>query len=384
MKRNLGPRGEAIMRAVKVLHMADMHLEWPFAGLGVDSHRGRMRREELKEVFASIVDLALKEEVQLFLIAGDLFEHTHLTRSTVRFLEQQFRRMAGIRVFISPGNHDPLLPNSYYRTYPWPENVHIFSNEAGRVDLDELGVSVYGWGFGAWEVTSWQLGGLRLADPKRLNIVLVHGGDERYHPFRPSDLTALGADYIALGHIHKPGVVWEEDGRLIAQYPGSPEALSFGEPGAHGVVVGTISRQANSLRFVVTGRREFITRAVDLTGLSTPEEVQQAVLAVDSEERRMTHAYRLQLTGAVDAGLVIDLPVLLERLAPHFHLLRLQDETQPDYDLAAVARERTARGLFVQRLLAMEAAASSEQEREQIKRALACGLAAFQEGGGER
>lgn len=372
------------MRAVKVLHMADMHLEWPFAGLGVDSHRGRMRREELKEVFASIVDLALREQVQLFLIAGDLFEHAHLTRSTVRFLEQQFRRLVGIRVFISPGNHDPLLPNSYYRTYPWPENVHIFGTEPGRVDLDQLGVSVYGWGFGAWEVTSWQLGGLKMADSKRLNIVLVHGGDERYHPFRPSDLTALGADYVALGHIHKPGVVWEEDGRLIAQYPGSPEALSFGEPGTHGVVLGTISRQVNSLRFVPTGRREFITDTVDVTGLATPEEIQQAVLAVDSEPRRMTHGYRLSLTGVIDPALTIDLPVLQERLAPHFHLLRLHDQTEPDYDLAAIARERTARGLFVQRLMAMAAAAADEQEREQIQRALACGLAAFHEGGGAR
>lgn len=370
--------------AVKVLHMADMHLEWPFAGMGVDSHRGRMRREELKEVFASIVDLAIREEVQLFLIAGDLFEHEHLTRATVRFLEQQFRRLEGIRVFISPGNHDPLLPNSYYRSCPWPENVHIFGSETERVDLDDLGVSVYGWGFGAWEVTSWQLSDLKIMDPRRINIVLVHGGDERYHPFKPSDLTVMGADYIALGHIHKPGVVWEEDGRLIAQYPGSPEALSFGEPGVHGVMVGTLSRQVNSLKFFPTGRREFITRDVDVTGTSSPEELIEAVLAADDEERRLTHCYRLNLTGAVDAELSLDLPVLQERLAPHFYLLRLQDTTQPDYDLAVIARERTARGLFVQRLMALEAAAEDPRERARFQRALAYGLAAFQERGGVR
>ncbi|MFZ5817542.1 MAG: metallophosphoesterase family protein [Bacillota bacterium] len=372
------------MRAVKVLHMADMHLEWPFAGLGIDARRGRMRREELKEVFASIVDLAIREQVQLFLIAGDLFEHDHLTRATVLWLEQQFRRMEGIRVFISPGNHDPLLPNSYYRSFPWPENVHIFGPEPERVDLDPLGVSVYGWGFPAYEVTSWQLGSLRVADPRRINIVLLHGGDERYHPFRPSELSALEADYIALGHIHKAGVVWEEDGRVIAQYPGSPEALSFGEPGLHGVLVGTVGKEVNRLMPVVTGKRQFISRAVNVTGAATPEELVQAVLAVDGEFERMTHAYRLALTGTVDPELTIDLPLLEERLAPHFYLLRLQDQTRRDYDLAGLARERSARGLFVQRLLAMEAQAADPQERARLQRALQLGLAAFQERGGAR
>lgn len=372
------------MRAVKVLHMADMHLEWPFAGMGIDSHRGRMRREELKEVFVSIVDLAIREDVQLFLIAGDLFEYEHLTRATVRFLEQQFRRLTSARVFISPGNHDPLLPNSYYRSYPWPENVHIFGSQVSRIDLDDLGVSVYGWGFGAWEVPSYQLSDLKIADSDRINLVVVHGGDERYHPFRSGDLAAIGADYIALGHIHKEGVVYEEDGRVIARYSGSPEALSFGEPGVHGVYLGSISKQVNSLAFVPTGRREFVSLPVDLTGLSTPEEVQEAVLAIAPEERRMTHCYRLTLTGAIDAELTVDLPVLQERLAPHFYLLRLLDQTRPDYDLAAIARERTARGLFVQRLIALEEAATSEVERAQIQRALQIGLAAFQERGGAR
>lgn len=372
------------MRAVKVLHMADMHLEWPFAGMGIDSHRGRVRREELKEVFASVVDLAIREGVQLFLIAGDLFEHEHLTRATVRFLEQQFRRLEGVRVFISPGNHDPLLPNSYYRSYPWPENVHIFSPTVERVDLDDLGVSVYGWGFGAWEVPSYQLGGLKIADSDRLNIVVVHGGDERYHPFRPGDLAALGADYVALGHIHKQGVLYEEDGRVIARYPGSPEALSFGEPGVHGVYVGSLSKQVNSLQFHPTGRREFVTLNLDVTGVTTVEELQEMLLTADSADRRQSHCYRINLTGAVDLGLPIDLPVLQERLAPQFYLLRLIDQTRPDYDLAAISRERTARGLFVQRLLALEEAAASELERVRVQRALQIGLAAFAERGSAR
>jgi len=372
------------MHRVKVLHMADMHLEWPFAGMGVDSHRGRLRREELKEVFAASVDLAIREQVDLFLIAGDLFEHEHLTRTTVRFLEQQFRRMDGIRVFISPGNHDPLLPNSYYRSYPWPANVHIFGTTPERVDLPDRPVSVYGWGFGSWEVTEYQLGGLKVADPGRINIVVVHGGDERYHPFTPADLAAIGADYIALGHIHKTDVVLQEGGRVIARYAGSPEGLSFGEPGQHGVYLGTIEKQANRMEFVATGRREQISLSVDVTGATTTEELVELVRSADSEERRLQHCYRIALTGALDPELVIDLPVLQEQLASQFFLLRLADSTRPDFDLAAIARERSARGLFVQRLMALESEAADPGERDRIRRALQIGLAAFQERGSGR
>ncbi len=372
------------MQRIKVLHMADMHLEWPFAGMGVDSHRGRMRREELKEVFAATVDLAIREQVELFLIAGDLFEHEHLTRATVRFLEQQFRRMDGIRVFISPGNHDPLLPNSYYRSYPWPSNVHIFGTTPERVDLPDRSVSVYGWGFGAWEVAEYQLGDLKVADPARVTIVVVHGGDEKYHPFTSAELAAIGADYIALGHIHKTDVVLADGDRVIARYAGSPEGLSFGEPGRHGVYVGSVGKDGNDLAFVPVGRREQITLEVDLTGAATPEEAQELIRACDTEERRLQHCYRVMLKGTPDADLAVDLPVWQEQLAGQFYLLRLVDQTRPDIDLVAVARERSARGLFVQRMSALEAEAQEPAERERIRRALQIGLVAFQERGSGR
>jgi len=43
------------------------------------------------------------------------------------------------------------------------------------------------------------------------------------------ELLALPFDYIALGHIHQ-GQEWEQYGKL-ALYPGSPEAVTFGEEG---------------------------------------------------------------------------------------------------------------------------------------------------------
>ena len=50
------------------------------------------------------------------------------THGTGRFLAETFAAWRPLRVFIAPGNHDPFMPGSLYRTTEWPANVHIFSS----------------------------------------------------------------------------------------------------------------------------------------------------------------------------------------------------------------------------------------------------------------
>lgn len=372
------------MPEVRILHAADLHLDWPFTGLGAGETKSRLRREELKAVLASIIDLAIREQAEVVLLAGDLFEHAYATRGTMQFMDEQFGRLRDVPVFISPGNHDPYVTGSYYETFPWAPNVHIFGPEPERVDLKGLPVTVRGWGFPAWEVRECQLRRFPPPDPQRINLVVVHGGDGAYHPMAPQDLAGLGADYIALGHIHKEGVVLEQAGRVIARYSGSPEALGFGEPGEHGVILGTVGKEYSRLNFVPVGRRRYLTANVDVTGAVSLEELAAAIRRVASPADRQQHGYRLTLTGAVDPGLRVDIPVLQEQLSAEFFVLKLADGTAPDVDLELIARERSARGLFVQRLLAMEQAETDPARRRVVRRALAHGLAAFAGKGGAR
>jgi len=366
---------------VRVLHMADMHLEWPFTGLGA---RGRLRREELKTVFAGIIDLAVRESVQVLLIAGDLLEQQYATRGTARFLDQQFRRIPDTHVFISPGNHDPYLPGDLYETYGWAENIHIFGPEPERIDIAGLPVSVLGWGFPAWEVRQWQLGRVPAGDPGRINLAVIHGGEGVYHPFGAAELAALQCDYVALGHIHRRGVVLEEVGRVLAQYPGSPEGLGFGEPGEHGVLLGNVGKDSTRMAFVPTSARRYETIAVDVSDAAATDDLVAAIRRVAPADERRQHCYRLELTGSVDPDLTVDANLLEEWLREEFYLLQVSDRTQPDYDLAALSAERSVRGAFVRRLLEQEALESGEDGRRRIRRALALGLAAFSERGGRR
>lgn len=375
--------------SVSILHFADLHLDSSFRG-SLGSVAMQARAEELKATLAAIVDVARERQVRLLLVAGDLFEGKYVRKATVKFAADLFASLAGqagqpgTDVFIAPGNHDPAVPGSYYVTYPWPDNVHIFGPKWTAYELPDCPVTVWGWGFDRPAVHDRILGELRIDDRSRLHIAVLHGsaelgiasGHDPYLPFSADEVRASGADYIALGHYHRPSTVAVAGGRELARYPGSPASLKFGQPPPYGVIVGTVGRDRTDLELVPIPGREHRELTVDVSGAVSLEDVARTVLAAIRAQERQEHLYRLTLTGCVDAELQLSTATLEAKLAPEFHYVRCKDETRPDYDLDALAAEQTVRGAFVRRLQA-ELAAASDEQRPLLEQALAYGLAAF-------
>src|SRR5687768_13759889 len=90
------------------LHAADIHLDSPLHGLEryegapVEQLRGATRR-----ALEGMVDLALREQVDFVLIAGDLYDGDWKDYNTGLFFSRQMARLASdIQVFIITGNHD--------------------------------------------------------------------------------------------------------------------------------------------------------------------------------------------------------------------------------------------------------------------------------------
>src|SRR5699024_3328699 len=112
---------------VNVIKFADIHLDSPFKSR---SYLSQSIFEDMQksayESFKKIVDLALNEEVDFIVIAGDLFDHHNRTLRAEVFLKEQFNRLAKeqIFVYVCHGNHDPLYSSIGTE---WPENVSIFS-----------------------------------------------------------------------------------------------------------------------------------------------------------------------------------------------------------------------------------------------------------------
>lgn len=133
------------MKKVKIVHTADLHFDTPFNE--VDDKQRAINKEELKEVFKNIINFCKEKQVDILLLAGDIFDNLTLNRETIYFLENVFNNIKETRVFISPGNHDPYNNNSFYKLIKWPENVYIFKDKLEKVYIKELETNVWGAAF---------------------------------------------------------------------------------------------------------------------------------------------------------------------------------------------------------------------------------------------
>lgn len=100
---------------LRVLHFADLHLDSPFAWAEASGDAARARRQALRETLRRILALAVSERVNAIFCGGDLYEQERFTPDTAEFLRTEFASAAPVPVYISPGNHDWLGPQSPIR-----------------------------------------------------------------------------------------------------------------------------------------------------------------------------------------------------------------------------------------------------------------------------
>ena len=112
---------------MKFVHIADLHMDSPFAFLDSKTGLGDVRRLEQRQALKKVVQYVKENNIEYLFISGDLYEQEYIKESTIKYIDDQFRIIPDTKIFISPGNHDPYLNNSYYNTYSWSDNVHIFS-----------------------------------------------------------------------------------------------------------------------------------------------------------------------------------------------------------------------------------------------------------------
>jgi len=241
---------------MRFLHVADVHLDTSFAGR---SERVRQRlREASREAFCAAVDLAIREDVHAFLIAGDLFDGERLSFQTERFLLEQVERLGdhGITVVYATGNHDPGSPETGPRPLPWPPTVRVAADATPRRFLinDHTGVAV-GYVTTVGHATSQVREDLSRLLPMPTGelpeVGLLHTqvhsseGSRDHHPYAPSELTWLvhaGFDYWALGHVHIRQQLAEDP---PIWYSGSLQGKSHADRGERGALLVDLSDRAS-------------------------------------------------------------------------------------------------------------------------------------------
>ncbi len=182
---------------MKFVHIADIHFDTPFENLkNKKSYKDRIREEQI-EAFKKVITYIRENEIDLFIISGDLFEQEHVEIDTIEFIIKELKTIPEVKILISPGNHDPLIANSPYNKFEWPDNVYIFNGEVGRYDFDDI--SIYGVGFNKYEMEKGDIASIKV-DTNRVNLLVTHGtlngNSKKYHDIKESDLSKF--DYCAL------------------------------------------------------------------------------------------------------------------------------------------------------------------------------------------
>ena len=101
--------GGATDMILKILHAADLHLDSPFEGL--PAGKAAIRRAEQRQLLSRLAELAVREDVDLVLLSGDLLDSDSSYYETGEELVRCLRQMP-MPVFIAPGNHDPYTRRS--------------------------------------------------------------------------------------------------------------------------------------------------------------------------------------------------------------------------------------------------------------------------------
>ncbi len=357
--------------SIKFLHAADFHLDSAFVGL--TSEQAKLRRRESRQLMERLSNYVNQNDVQIVLLAGDLFDGATTYRETIEQLTESLGAMRA-RVFIAPGNHDFFSARSPYATLAWPDNVHVFkTREIERVELPELGCAVYGAAFTDAEQGTSLLDGFSAPDDGMTHLMVLHadlnGAEARYDPVTREQIAASNLDYLALGHTHQFGGVLTA-GKTAYAYAGCPEGRGFDETGDKGVLCGEAGGGEVDITFIPFARRRYGVLRVDVTG-KEPEEAMKSAMP----ETAASDLYRVVFIGETDER-GVDIKTIKERFASEFFYLELRDETHIRQDIWARAQEDSLRGLFLRELRG-KFDAGDDTERVRVERAVKFGLAAL-------
>lgn len=303
---------------MKFIHAADLHIDSPMRGL--DSYDGApvdLLRGATRRALIGLVDLALREKVDLLLLAGDIYDRELGDFRAALFFREQMVRLvgAGILVFIVKGNHD--AEGQISKRLPDVQGVHVFSSRTAEViDLPDLGVAIHGRSFPERIVSEDLVPSYHEPVVGRFNIGMLHTsltGRIGHDPYAPTDVATLSAknyDYFALGHVHAREVVREANPRIV--FPGNLQGRHFGETGSKGcelvIVEGNTITSAEHVSLDVVRWHDLTLDAAGLESVtSLAQKFQDACKAGIAGTHDRLHAMRVTVQGesalhALEAG----------------------------------------------------------------------------------
>jgi len=368
---------------LRLLHTADVHLGARHADLG---DAAAAQRERQFAAFKASVDLAISEQVDLFLVAGDLFDSNVQPKRSVERVAAELGRLAKARIrsVLVPGTHDVYDRSSVYRAYdiatlagsrPQDELIVVLTPDHPWIHLQALDVVVHGPCFptkrapysplrdlAALEVpqATWKIGVLHaaVAIPGRTD------GDEVV--VTVEEIAATGLDYLALGHWHSAQVARTKG--ITYAYAGAPEAIAVDQDKAGKVLLVTLDEKAGAHTVHVeersVGRTSFARQELDASTIgSQPAFIEKLKTQADPDL-----VLDVRLIGVRPDELDLEPEEVEAALKASFLKVRIRDTSQPALTEGAIPSAETITGAFIRnvegRIADLEASGDTMALRE--------------------
>jgi DNA repair exonuclease SbcCD nuclease subunit len=222
------------------------------------------RREELWDTFEDIIRTAKSEKIRYLFISGDLTQGEYLTFKALKRIAKNFNSINETRVILTCGKEDPYNINSLYQYIDWPKNVYLVDSTDSVQKLifqdDNLCIYSMSWSNSDINENSQHIYDISV-DENRTNVLLLYCDTNMGEKVLPvnADMVKNKFEYCAFGGSHN---FIKARGNVI--YCGSPEPLSFDEPGEHGIIKGTLEKNNTTFGFYPIATRKFITRKIDI------------------------------------------------------------------------------------------------------------------------
>ena len=325
---------------MKFIHMADMHFDTPFTVLNSRNKLGEKRRLEQREAFKKVIE----------------------------YINNLFKEIPNTKIYITPGNHDPYINNSMYKTFNWNTNVYIFDGKLKIIENEDC--DIYGFGFDDFYLKNSLIDQIKIKNPGKINILITHGAlnggtaeDMEYNPMNKNKLSELGFDYVALGHIHKPDYNNEPNQKIV--YPGSTISMGFDELGKHGVILGEINKNNFKLEFIPIDDKEFKELELDISELNSEEELIEKINNLNLDN----NYYKIILIG--DKNFEVNIYNLFKFIKDE-NIIKIKNETKLKINLEQLSKENNLKGLFVKEIL--DELNKNNYDKKLLKNSLEIGL----------
>ena len=235
---------------MRFLHTADLHIGKVFDNISM--------LEDQKQVLRQITDIAVGDEVDAVLIAGDVYQRSAPQAEAMEVFDGFVSDLtrSGKKVFLISGNHDSAQRISYFSSLIRGAGVYATEEFGGRLQsvklTDEFGdITVHLLPFirptnvrpffADTKINSYTDAVKAVldasdVDERKRNVLLVHQFVTGAEAAGSEELSVGGVDnvdasvfdkfdYVAMGHIHKS----QKIARDTVRYAGSPMKYSFGE-----------------------------------------------------------------------------------------------------------------------------------------------------------